>query len=171
MINQMEQLFEQYKFLIIIITTFIGIVMAITVNMLRVKSAHRPVNVKRIIIPPLMMSTGLFMFVIPFFRVTWLQVGEALVVGILFSLFLIRTTHFEVKNNDIYIRPSKAFIFILFGLLIIRMVIKYVIGHSIAFGELTGMFFLLAFGMLLTWRFTMLFKYRRLLKKHERYFD
>jgi len=167
----MKQIFEQYQLIIIIISTLMGLTMAIVVNMLRMRSTHRPVSVKRIIIPPLMMSTGLFMFVMPFFRITWLQAIEALMVGAIFSILLIRTTHFEVNKDGIYIKPSKAFLFILFGLLIIRIIGKYIVGHSIAFGELTSMFFLLAFGMLLTWRLSLLYKYIHLLKRQQDYSD
>jgi len=167
----MENLFTQYQLPLIIISTLIGGIMAVIVNTLRVKATNRPINIKRIIIPPLMMSTGLFMFVLPIFHISWLQVAEAFIVGALFSLFLIRTTHFKVKNNKIYLIPSKAFIFILFGLLIVRLIGKYILGQTIAFGEMTSMFFLLAYGMILTWRLAMLFKYRRLVRKNGSYFD
>lgn len=160
-------MFEHYQFAIIISSTIIGALMAVIVNTLRMKTAERPINTKKIIIPPLMMSTGLFMFTIPIFWISWLQALEAFGVGILFSILLIRTTHFKVDGNKIYLIPSKAFIYILFGLLIIRMLGKAILGQAIAFGEITSMFFLLAYGMLLTWRLTMLYKYKQLLKERE----
>ncbi len=102
------------------------------------------------------------MFVVPIFRVTWAQVGEALLVGIIFSVFLIKTSKFEIRGKEIYLVPSKAFAAILFGLLALRIVLKILIGQSISFGETSGMFFLLAFGMIFTWRIAMLVKYLQL---------
>src|SRR5699024_4813933 len=115
------------------------------------------------------------------------DVLEALLVGIFFSFFLIKFSRFEIKNNEIYLIPSKAFIFILFGLLILRIIIKLIIGSNISFGETSGMFFLLGFGMIFTlcisfvetsgmfflfgfgmiftWRIAMLIKYLKLKNK------
>ena len=105
------------------------------------------------------------MFVLPEFRVPWGQVAEAVAVGCVFSLFLIRTSKFEIKGENIYLIPSKAFVFILFGLLIVRTGAKLVIGSKIAIGETSGMFFLLAFGMIASWRLAMLYKYKKLEKR------
>lgn len=102
------------------------------------------------------------MFLFPVFQVHWLQVLEAFSVGMFFSIFLIKTSKFEIRDNDIYLIPSKSFIFILFGLLTIRIIMKLMIGGTISLGETSGMFFLLAFGMILTWRLAMLYKYKKL---------
>ncbi|WP_254854086.1 CcdC family protein [Halobacillus salinus] len=131
---------------------------------IRLRAAKKPASVKKIILPPLFMSTGALMFVVPVFRVSFSQVLEALAVGVIFSIFLIRTSRFEVRDGDIYLKPSKAFIGILFGLLGLRIVLKLVIGQTISFGETSGMFFLLAFGMILSWRLAMLKEYIRLEK-------
>src|SRR5699024_7227455 len=102
-------------------------------------------------------------FVFPAFRLEWIEIFEACIVGMLFSILLIKTTKFEIKNNDkIYLIPSKSFVFVLFGLLFIRIIIKIIIGSTISFGETSGMFFLLGFAMILTWRLTMLYKYNQL---------
>ncbi|GAA0496274.1 CcdC family protein [Salinibacillus aidingensis] len=151
----------------IITSTAVAFVMATTMIFVRMKAAKKPASIKKIILPPLFMSTGAFMFVFPVFHISWLQVMEALLVGVVFSVFLIITSNFEVKDHDIYLIPSKAFIFILFGLLILRLVLKTLIGQTISFGETSGMFFLLAFGMILTWRIAMLIKYLKLKKSLE----
>src|SRR5699024_806276 len=80
----------------------------------------------------------------------------------LFSILLIKNTKFEIKQNDIFLIPSKSFIFILFGLLIVRTIIKVIVGSTISFGETSGMFFLLVFAMIVTWRIFMLKKYKKL---------
>ncbi len=107
------------------------------------------------------------MFLFPVFRVSWMQVAEAVLVGMMFSVFLIKTSKFEIRGNDIYLIPSKSFVFILFALLIARIILKLAIGASIAVGETSGMFFLLAFGMIVSWRLAMLYKYKKLEKKLE----
>lgn len=128
----------------------------------RSKAAKRPVSVKAIILPPVFMSTGAFMFIFEEFRVPLLQVLEALAVGMVFSIILIRTTNFEMRDGAIFMKRSKAFVYILFGLLIVRLVGKLVLSSTIDIGELGGMFWILAFGMIVPWRITMLVKYRKI---------
>ena len=130
----------------------------------RSKSAKRPVSVKKIILPPLFMSTGAFMFIFEEFRVAPLQIVEALIVGMLFSIILIRTTNFEVRGEDIFIKRSKAFGFILFGLLMVRLIWKLALSNTVDIGELGGMFWILAFGMIVPWRIAMLLKFNKLEK-------
>lgn len=141
--------------------------MATTMIVIRAKVAKKPTSAKRIILPPILMSTGALMFIFPEFRVEPIQILEAFFVGMFFSIFLIKSTKFEIRNNQIYLIPSKLFIFILFGLLIIRLVIKLIIGSTISFGETSGLFFLLALGMMITWRAAMLIKYYQLKNKLE----
>ncbi|TCT26662.1 membrane protein CcdC involved in cytochrome C biogenesis [Melghiribacillus thermohalophilus] len=145
-----------------ITTTVMAMIMGTTMVFIRMKAAKKPASVKKIILPPLFMSTGLLMFLFPLFRITWMQVIEAFSVGVAFSVFLILTSSFEVKGKDIYLKPSKAFIFILFGLLLFRIVLKTIIGQSISVGTTSGMFFILAFGMIISWRIAMLIKFLRL---------
>src|SRR5690625_1867775 len=102
--------------------------MATLMIFIRVRIAERPTSVKRIILPPVFMSTGALMFICPMFRVPFINVLEALFVGVVFSLFLIKFSKFEIKNNDIYLIPSRSFVFILFGLLFLRIIIKLIIG-------------------------------------------
>lgn len=102
------------------------------------------------------------MFFFEEFRVPWPQVIEAVFVGMLFSIVLIKTTNFEEKNEKLYVKKSKAFLFILFGLLVVRFVAKLILSSSIDVGELGGMFWILAFGMIVPWRIGMLVKYHKL---------
>ncbi|HLS09976.1 cytochrome c biogenesis protein CcdC [Lentibacillus sp.] len=146
-------------------STIVAAFMAVTMIFIRLKASKKPASVKKIMLPPLFMSTGAFMFILPVFRVSMLQVLEAIVIGMIFSVFLIKTSKFEIKNSDIYLIPSKSFIFILFGLLFIRIIIKLMIGSTISFGETSGMFFLLAFGMIVSWRLAMLYKFKKLEKQ------
>ncbi|TRM12486.1 cytochrome c biogenesis protein CcdC [Lentibacillus cibarius] len=148
-------------------STVVAAFMAVTMIFVRLKASKKPASVKKILLPPIFMSTGALMFLFPMFQVSWTEVVEAVLVGMVFSIFLIKTSKFEIRKNDIYLIPSKSFIFILFGLLIVRIVIKLVMGATIALGETSGMFFLLAFGMIVSWRLAMLYKFKKLEKKLE----
>lgn len=148
----------------VIISSVIAIGMGILVTTVRAKSAKKPANVKKILLPPLFMSTGALMFIFPFFRVTGREIIEALLVGIIFSSVLIWTSRFERRDGDIYLKQSKAFIFILIGLLIVRLVGKLLLSASIDVGQLSGMFWLLAFGMIVPWRIAMYLQFKKLQK-------
>jgi len=139
--------------------------MAVAVLFIRMKVAKKPVNRKKIIMPPLFMSTGALMFLHPFFRVTPLEIIEALCLGMIFSLLLIKTTRFEVRESEIYIKRSKAFVFILMGLLVARIILKLIVTSSVDLGETSGMFWILAFGMIVPWRIAMLFQFIKIEKQ------
>ena len=79
----------------------------------------------------------------------------------LFSILLIKTSQFEIKDQDIYLKRSRAFAFILIGLLVIRIVAKLILSVSFDYGELSGMFFLLAFSMIVPWRIAMYRNYQK----------
>jgi len=147
----------------LVIASSIGaICMAIFAMFLRMKASKKPANAKKIILPPVFMSTGALMFVSPYFRLTPLEIIEAIIVGMLFSILLIKTSKFEIKDQQIYLKRSKAFIFILIGLLVIRIAAKLVLSSSIDVGQLSGMFWLLAFAMIVPWRVAMYMNFRKL---------
>ena len=146
----------------VLASTVGAIGMAIFVTFMRMKAAKRPASAKKIILPPIFMSTGALMFIFPVFRVHFLQIIEALSVGILFSILLIKTSKFEVRGREIFLKRSKAFVFILIGLLIVRVIAKLVLSSSIDFGELSGMFWILAFGMIVPWRVAMYLQFKKL---------
>ncbi|WP_179860765.1 CcdC family protein [Sporosarcina koreensis] len=150
---------------LIVGSTVVFFVMGLLAFFVRSKAAQRPITPVRIILPPLFMSSGLLMFLFTQFQVPKNQVFEAMAVGLLFSTILIATTNFEHKDGNLFVKRSKAFIFILAGLLIFRLVAKLILSSSIDVGELAGMFFILAFSMIIPWRIGMLVKYSRLKKR------
>ncbi|MBU7592230.1 CcdC family protein [Metabacillus halosaccharovorans] len=149
-----------------VVSSFIAVAMALFVLFIRFKSAKKPASAKKIILPPIFMSTGALMFLHPFFRVTAAEFFEALFVGMFFSIFLIKTSNFEIRDNNIYLKRSKAFAFILLGLLIIRIIMKSFLSTTIDVGELSGMFWILAFGMIVPWRIAMYRAFLRVQKEH-----
>ncbi|UDI78349.1 DUF1453 family protein [Staphylococcus taiwanensis] len=148
----------------LIFSIVVALVMGIVVIVIRMKAQKFPVNEKKIILPPFFMATGALMYVIPYFRLTGAEILESLILGVLFSTVLIWTSRFEVQGSNIYMKRSKAFPIILISLLIIRTVIKIFISSSIDPGEIGGMFFLLAFCMIVPWRLAMLYKFKKLKK-------
>ncbi|MFD0825480.1 CcdC family protein [Neobacillus sp. M.A.Huq-85] len=149
----------------VVISSIGAAFMAIMVMVVRLKAAKKPTNARKIILPPFFMATGALMYVVPKFRLTGWEIVEAVVVGALFSIFLIKTSKFEIRDNDIYLKRSKAFIFILVGLLVIRIALKSVLSSTIDPFQLSGMFFLLAFSMLLPWRIAMYVDYKKLYRE------
>ena len=144
----------------LIFSVVFALFMGIVVIFIRMKAQNFPVNEKKIILPPFFMATGALMYVIPYFRLTGTEILESIILGVLFSSVLIWTSHFEVHGTEIYMKRSKAFPIILISLLIIRTVIKIFISSKIDPGG--GMFFLLAFSMIVPWRLAMLYKYKKL---------
>lgn len=149
----------------VILSTLFAFIMAITMVVYRLKSGEKPITARRIIMPPLFMSTGACMFFIPALKISWLQVLEAFLMGMIFSVFLIKTSHFKIDHQTIYLIPSKAFAYILVGLLIVRIILKLIISTHISLAETSGMFFILAFSMILNWRINMLIKYKKIRMK------
>ena len=111
----------------IVFALFMGIVVIV----IRMKAQKFPVNEKKIILPPIFMSTGALMYVIPYFRLTGAEILESIILGVIFSSVLIWTSHFEVQGAEVYMKRSKAFPIILISLLIIRTIIKIFISSSI----------------------------------------
>jgi membrane protein CcdC involved in cytochrome C biogenesis len=150
-----------------VLSSIIALIMAVGAIFIRIRAAKKPASIKKIILPPLFMSTGFLMFLYPPVRVSYYEAFEALIVGALFSIVLIKTTKFEMKSDLIYIKRSKAFIVILVGLLLFRLVLKTYLGQQISYEETSGLLFILAFGMILPWRLSMVYSYRKLTKLHE----
>lgn len=146
----------------VVITSIGAICMAIFAMFIRMKAAKKPATAKKIILPPIFMSTGALMFIFPYFRVTSLELAEAVIVGLLFSILLIKTSKFEIRDKDIYLKRSKAFLYILIGLLVIRMAGKLILSSTIDYGQLSGMFWILAFGMIVPWRIAMYINFKKL---------
>lgn len=142
-----------------------AVAMAALVMVVRIKASAKPTNVKKIVLPPIFMSTGALMYIDPQFRLTFPEIIEAIVIGMFFSIFLIKTSKFEIRDQDIYLKRSKWFIVILVGLLFIRVILKSVMSSAMQYTQLAGMFFLLAYFMILPWRIAMFIDYKKLYKQ------
>lgn len=140
-----------------------AIVMAALALFIRLKASRRPVTVKKIIIPPLGMTTGFGMFIVPDFHIPVLWGATAFAVGwLFFSYPLNRSTQFELIDGEVYAKRTRGFAYILIGLLALRLVLHEVVEQYISVLQTGSVFFLLAYGMILRWRLFMLKEYRRI---------
>ncbi|MEI7026442.1 CcdC family protein [Paenibacillus sp. y28] len=133
------------------------------VLLFRIRSSNRPMTVPRIIMPPIGMSTGFIMFASPLVHIPWSWAIAAFLAGLLFFAYpLIRTSRLERKDGQIYMKQSKMFMLILFGLLVIRLVLHDVVQSHVSIPQTGALFFLLAFGMIGPWRLAMLRQFLKL---------
>lgn len=149
----------------VVVSSIGAVFMGILALFVRMKAAKKPTNARKIIMPPVFMSSGALMYVVPQFRLSGMEIIEVVILGMLFSILLIKTSKFEIRENEIYLKRSKAFIYILAGLLVVRLGLKTILSATIDYGELSGMFFLLAFSMIVPWRVAMYMDYKKLYKQ------
>lgn len=129
----------------------------------RVQETRTPVSTRKIVIPPLGMSTGFGMFLAPEMRVplTWAVVAF-LIGAIVLSWPLARTSSLEQQGDIVMMRRSNGFLLILLGLLALRLLLHEYVGALLPPKQTAAIFFVLAFGMILRWRAGMYLRYRRL---------
>ncbi len=131
----------------------------------RVQETRMPVSIKSIVIPPLGMSTGFCMFFAPATRVPWSWAAASLIFGlVVLSWPLISSSKLEPRDGVIYMKRSRAFLWIIFGLFSIRILLHDYIGQFITPLQTAAVFYLMAFGMIVRWRATLYVAYRRLIR-------
>jgi membrane protein CcdC involved in cytochrome C biogenesis len=135
---------------------------SVAVLLWRVREGRTPVTEKKIIIPPLGMATGFGMFVVPMFRVPWLWgLGAFLVGATVLAYPLIHTTRLTRVGELVMMSRSKIFFVVIVLLAAVRLAARNYIGQYITLEQTAGVFFILAFGMIVVWRVRMLIEYRR----------
>ncbi|MCX7569732.1 cytochrome c biogenesis protein CcdC [Tumebacillus sp. DT12] len=135
--------------------------MALLVMRLRVKAAEKPASRKKIVMPPLGMSTGFLMFAMPWMRFDLRIALAAFAAGLLLSLPLIRTSRFEVRDGEVYLQRSKAFLLVLIGLFALRIVLHEAVGQYLSLAQTGSVLFVLAYGMMAPWRAAMWVGYQK----------
>lgn len=129
----------------------------------RLRETQRPISVPLIVIPPLGMSTGFAMFLYPPARIPWTWAIVALLLGALvLAVPLSRTSRLERRGDVIMLQRSRAFLWILLGLVAARFALRDYIGHLVSPLQTAGVLFVLAFGMIARWRASMYLEYQRL---------
>src|SRR5215510_1489788 len=126
---------------------------ALAVLAWRMHESRRPVSLRGLIIPPLGMSTGFSMFAMHAFRVPWTWGLSAFVLGAaLFAQPVIASSRLTREGNTVMMRALAA----------IRLALRGYVGEFISPQQTAGLFFILAFGMIVRWRSSLLVQYQRL---------
>jgi len=139
------------------------VLFALTVLIVRLRSGRRPTSGAKILLPPVAMSTGFGMFLVPQMRCTPGVAWAAFLLGVFFSYPLILTTHYRVTGSHIFVQRSRWFVVILLALLALRVGLHQYVVEYLTLQQTAGAFFVLAFGMILPWRIAMFVRYRKLL--------
>lgn len=155
------------KEFLVIASIVVSLLMVVVVNLVRLRNTKKPAVAKKIILPPLFMATGAGMFVLPMFRPTLPELISSVVMGMFFSIILIKTSKFEIRDKQIYLQRSKLFLVALIGLVALRMIGKIILAETVNIepAQMSGIFFILAFSMILPWRISMYIGFRKLKKQ------
>ena len=136
---------------------------AVAVIIWRLRETRTAVSLRKIIIPPLGMATGFSMFVDSAFRVPWTWALTAFLTGaVVLAWPLLLTTRLERQGETVRMKRSSAFLLVILVLAAIRFFARGYFDHILSAQQTAGIFFILAFGMILIWRAKMLVDYRRL---------
>jgi membrane protein CcdC involved in cytochrome C biogenesis len=129
----------------------------------RVREGRTAVTLRKIVIPPLGMATGFSMFVVPGFRVPLVWALSAFLIGaIVLAWPLLATSRLERSGDAIMMKRSGAFFAVVLVLAAIRFAARSYVDQFLTVQQTAGLFFVLAFGMILRWRLSMLLAYRAL---------
>jgi len=136
---------------------------AIAVIVWRIREGQTPVTLKKILIPPAGMATGFSMFVVPMFRIHWLWALAAFLIGAIFLAWpLLRTSRLHREGDVIMMKRSSMFLVVIIVLAAVRFAARGYFDRIMTVEQTGGLFFILAFGMILRWRMNMFFEYRNL---------
>jgi membrane protein CcdC involved in cytochrome C biogenesis len=143
-----------------ILASLVGLV---AVTMWRLREARSAVSLKKIVIPPLGMATGFSMFFVPAFRIPWAWAGLAFLIGaVALAWPLLLTTRLERQGDAVMMRRSSAFLAVILVLAVVRFAARGYFDTILTAPQTGGVFFILAFGMIVIWRAKMLMDFRRL---------
>jgi membrane protein CcdC involved in cytochrome C biogenesis len=150
-------------------STFYVMIAAIAALVLwrRMRSMYRPIRGSgiRMLIPLLFMLPGVILLLNPDVNEPAWTFGAAFGLGIMFSIPLIWTTNYEVReDNLIYAQKNWGFIAAFLGIVIIRFVLRQELSDIDPQGTM-ALFMMVAFGYLIPWRVVSFIKFRRLVSK------
>lgn len=129
----------------------------------RIREGRSAVTMRKIVTPPLGMATGFCMFLVPAFRVPWTWALIAFLAGaILLAWPLVATSRLIRDGDAIMMHRSAAFFVVIFVLALIRFLARSYLDSLMTLEQTGGLFFILAFGMIVRWRLRMLMEYRAL---------
>jgi membrane protein CcdC involved in cytochrome C biogenesis len=139
----------------------------IAVTAWRLREVRTAVSLRKIIIPPLGMATGFCMFFVPAFRIPWAWAGLAFLIGAVALAYpLLLTTRLIRIGNAIMMKRSGAFLVVLFVLAAVRFLARGYFDTILTVQQSAGLFFILAFGMIVRWRAKLLIDFRKLTSEY-----
>lgn len=139
---------------------------AIAILLWRVRETRTPVSARSILIPPLGMATGFGMFMSPIFRVPWTWAATAFLTGGLALAYpLIKTSRLVRSGDMVTMQRSNVFFAVLILLAGIRIAARTYFDTLLTVPQTAGLFFVLAFGMIVRWRMDMYLQYQALLTR------
>lgn len=140
-----------------------AVVGALAILAWRMHESRRPVTPAGLVLPPLGMSTGFSMFAVHGFRVPWSWGLSAFVLGAaVFAWPVIATSRLTREGEAVMMRRSPWFIVILLALAVLRLALRDYVGTLMSAQQTAGLFFVLAFGMIVRWRSSLYVQYQRL---------
>ena len=126
----------------------------------RVHEGRSVVTARKILIPPLGMSTGFCMFFAPQCRIplTW-AIGAFLLGATALAYPLLRTSRLTRVGPNVMMHRSNAFFLVVIVLAIVRTAAHSYFDRFLSITQTGAIFFVLAFGMILHWRVRMYRQY------------
>jgi membrane protein CcdC involved in cytochrome C biogenesis len=129
----------------------------------RLRETRSAVTQRKIVIPPLGMATGFSMFILPAFRFPPLWgVGAFLIGYVLLAYPMLLTTRLIREGDAIRMKRSSAFLAVLLVLALIRFLARGYLDSLLTPQQSAAIFFVLAFGMIVRWRVSLLMDFRKL---------
>jgi membrane protein CcdC involved in cytochrome C biogenesis len=140
-----------------------SIVGLIAVMTWRIREGRGAVSLRKIVIPPLGMATGFCMFLAPAFRIPWLWAAMAFATGAIALAYpLLATSRLVIEGDAVMMQRSHAFFAVILALAAIRLIARGYFDTLLTVPQTGALFYLLAFGMIVRWRASMLLEYRKL---------
>jgi membrane protein CcdC involved in cytochrome C biogenesis len=126
----------------------------------RVHEGRSVVTARKILIPPLGMSTGFCMFLAPQCRIplSW-GLGAFFLGAIVLAYPLLLTSRLTRIGDNVMMQRSNAFFLVIIVLAIIRTAAHSYFDRFLSITQTGAIFFVLAFGMILHWRIRMYRQY------------
>ena len=118
------------------------------------------VTARKILIPPLGMSTGFCMFFAPQCRIpfSW-ALGAFFLGAIVLAYPLLLTSRLTRVGDNVMMQRSNAFFLVIIVLAIVRTAAHSYFDRFLSITQTGAIFFVLAFGMILHWRIRMYRQY------------
>ena len=146
-----------------VVTAVVSLVGLCGVLAWRVREGRSAVTIKKLVMPPVGMATGFSMFVVPMFRVPWSWALAAFLTGaIVLAYPLLLTSSLRRDGNTIMMKRSSAFFAVVIVLAAVRYFARGYFDRYLTLEQTGGLFFILAFGMILRWRLKLLSLYMKL---------